>query len=217
MRSRRIPITEEIIASIAGLIDDAQVNPKREPSYSDLSFYVNQVSLSDVDPKSTGRSFGKAKRIRSVLYWALENNVEAEEKLIYTIISNVRAVGGFRDNSNNFTGNQAIENLRGALKTEGFILTLNGEIHPSILENLYGREITEALKSYIRRAHRGAEDAALLAGTGKDLIEATAAHILQERTGSYPTQANFPTLLGQAFISLGLGTEKTVQQKMSRL
>jgi hypothetical protein len=39
-----------------------------------------------------------------------------------------------------------------------------------------------------------------------DLIEATAAHVIQERFGYYPQQANLPTLLGQAFIALDLAT-----------
>ena len=49
-------------------------------------------------------------------------------------------------------------------------------------------------------------------GTGKDLIEATAAHIIQERFGHYPKEANLPTLLGQAFTALGLATPEAVRQ-----
>lgn len=70
-------------------------------------------------------------------------------------------------------------------------------------------QLTTALAAYVRRARRGSEDAALLVGTGKDLLEATAAHVLTERYGQYPTQANFPTLLGQAFTALGLSTPQS--------
>jgi len=35
----------------------------------------------------------------------------------------------------------------------------------------------------VRRAKRGAADAALVTGTGKDLLEAVAAHVLQQRYG----------------------------------
>lgn len=58
---------------------------------------------------------------------------------------------------------------------------------------------------YIRRAKRGATDAALLVGTGKDLLEAVCGHIMQERVGYVPT-TNFPTLLGQLFVEVGLAT-----------
>src|SRR5205823_5113557 len=44
------------------------------------------------------------------------------------------------------------------------------------------------------------------------LLEATAAHVISERFGYYPQQANFPTLLGQAFTALGLPTLQTPLQ-----
>ena len=77
-----------------------------------------------------------------------------------------------------------------------------------MLSSLAGRELTEALRSYVVRAQQGYEDSVLLAGTDKDLIEATAAHVLTERYGSYSEQADFPTLLGQAFLALGLDAQR---------
>jgi hypothetical protein len=71
---------------------------------------------------------------------------------------------------------------------------------------LSGESLTKALEIYIDRAKKGIEDAALIVGTSKDLIEAVAAHVLTELYGQYPTTANFPTLLGQAFTALGLAT-----------
>jgi hypothetical protein len=64
----------------------------------------------------------------------------------------------------------------------------------------------------VRRAQRGSEDGALLVGTGKDLLEATASHVIIEKYGHYSHQANFPTLLGQAFTALGLATPQTPAQ-----
>jgi len=49
---------------------------------------------------------------------------------------------------------------------------------------------------------------ATVTGTGKDLVEATAAHVLQEVWGHYSTRNNFPTLLGQAFAGLDLCTSQ---------
>jgi len=54
-------------------------------------------------------------------------------------------------------------------------------------------------------------DAALLSGASKDLLEATAAHIITMKYGSYPQQANVPALLGQAFVALGLATPEDSQ------
>lgn len=46
----------------------------------------------------------------------------------------------------------------------------------------------------------------MLSGTSKDLLEATGAHVITIKYGSYSQQANFPALLGQAFVALGLAT-----------
>jgi hypothetical protein len=60
------------------------------------------------------------------------------------------------------------------------------------------------LRQYAQRAIRGSQDAALVAGTGKDLLEAVAAYSLLATYGSYDEHSNFPTLLGQAFTALTL-------------
>ena len=117
-----------------------------------------------------------------------------------------RGCGGFRSASPNYVGTEAIENAMAAFRTEGFVLTIDGELHAVVLENLSGAALTAALHAYVRRAKRGADDAALLTGTGKDLLEATAAHILVERFGSYSKGANFEGLLGQAYVAMGLLT-----------
>jgi hypothetical protein len=84
---------------------------------------------------------------------------------------------------------------------------------PQVLDSLSGASLTEALKLYVRRAQRGAEDAALLAGTGKDLLEATAAHVFLEISGTPNPHTNFPTLLGQAFIAVGFKTSQDPPQQ----
>lgn len=66
--------------------------------------------------------------------------------------------------------------------------------------------LTGALEAYVRRAKRGAEDAALVTGTGKDLPEAIATQVHLERYGMKTSISNFPTLLGQVFFKLGLAT-----------
>lgn len=202
---QKAPLTDNIIIALSQLVDDSQ-GMRRDPSHSDLEFHINKLGLKEVDPHNQGRSVGKAKRIKEVLYWSLENNIPAGESLVYRIISQVKAVGGFRIGSPNFTGVEEINNLQVAFKSEGYILSGDGELRPANLENLSEREMKDALKAYVKRAKKGFEDAALVTGTGKDLMEAVAAHVILEKVGSYPVQANFPTLLGQAFVVLGLAT-----------
>lgn len=199
------PLTDSVIFAMARLVDDAQ-SETREPSHSDLEFQINRARLTSGDPKAQGQLVGKAKRIRGTLSWALENNPSGGESLVESLLSFLRASGGFRPGSLNYAGTEAIKNAIAVFRAEGFTLTQDGELQPQILENLSGAALTTALESYIRRAKRGAEDAALLSGTSKDLLEATAAHILIERNGNYPKGANFEGLLGMAFVAIDLAT-----------
>jgi hypothetical protein len=201
------PLSDAIIVAVARLVDDAQLD-KREPSHSDIEFQINRVQLQHGDPKAAGQIVGKAKRVRGTLTWAMQNAPEAGELLVVNLISVIKGFGGFRPESSNYVGSDRIESAIEAFRAEGYQLTADGELTPLALQSLSGLELTKALESYIRRAQRGIKDAALVTGTGKDLLEAVAAHVLQERYGSYAINDNFPTLLGQAFVALGLKTSE---------
>ena len=45
------------------------------------------------------------------------------------------------------------------------------------------------------------------------MLEAVSAHVLQELWGHYPTTANFPTLLGQAFTALDMATPQHPEEE----
>lgn len=214
----RIPINDTIIYSLVRLVDDAQKS-RRDPSHSDLEFQIKRAGLIGVDPNNKdGAPVGKAKRLRSVLNWAIENDTAKAEKLIVGIISSVKGCGGFRDTSPNYVGTDAIADLCSALRPEGIVLGEDGSISPVALDNLSGRNLTQALRGYVNRAKKGIEDAALAVGTSKDLMEAVSAHVIQELWGSYPTTSNFPSLLGQAFVALDMSTpeQKPVQGEHQR-
>jgi hypothetical protein len=206
-----IPLSDTIIVAVARLVDDSQ-SETREPSHSDIEFQINRAGLTAGDPKSQGQVVGKAKRVRATLNWALENNLEAGGMLVAGLISHIKGCGGFRETSPNYVGSEVFKDAVDAFKSDGYELTTGGELRSIFLENLSGAPLTAALEAYIRRAKRGATDAALVTGTGKDLLEATAAHILVERWGSYSSSNNFPTLLGQAFVALGLATPQDQPQ-----
>jgi hypothetical protein len=199
------PLTDDVATALASLVGDAQSERPREPSHSDLSFLFRTHGLESVDPAQRGQgAVGKTKRVREVLYGAMEHDQEAGERLVFAIVAQVRGKGGFRVESQNFVGNEAIANLTAAFKLEGYELYPDGVLRPIVLDNLSGAELTEALKAYVRRAKTGASDAALVTGTGKDLTEAVAAHILTERVKGYSASHNFPSLLAAVFERLGL-------------
>lgn len=200
-----IPVTDTVVHAFAQLVDDSgNSGSYREPSHSDIEFQVNAFGLRIFDPKQQGQLIGKAKRVRAVLYEAMTADPSAASQFAMGLLGKIRACGGFRAGAPNFVGSEAIANAKSACDSVGFILADDGTLTPKVLTALRGSDLTDALMGYARRAQRGAEDAALVAGTGKDLLEATAAHVLMTIRGSYPTGANFQALLGMAFIALDL-------------
>jgi hypothetical protein len=194
----KLPLNDEIVISISQLVDDSGLS--RKPSHADIETQIQRFHLEKGDPRFHGQTVGKAKRVFAILSWAFENDFEAGERFSGALLTMIKGFGGFRESSPNFVGIEAIRNLQAGLKREGVYLTNDGDTTPVVLENLTDMEMEKALEVYIRRAKKGASDAALLTGTSKDLLEAVAAHVLNKVWGKYPHTANFPTLLGQAFL-----------------
>lgn len=202
----RPPLTDAIVVATSRLVDDSQTE-KREPTHSDIQFQIDQANLASADPgRLSSKPIGKSKRVRGTLSWALSNNPSAGESLVSGLISTVQGYGGFRPTSSNYCGSEAITNLITVFAAQGWDLSLDGSLQPRVLSSLTGKALTSALQAYADRAQRGSLDSPLLAGTAKDLLEATAAHVLVEKWGAYPSTSNFPTLLGQAFTALGFAT-----------
>ncbi|MGH9439928.1 MAG: abortive infection family protein, partial [Terriglobia bacterium] len=209
----QIPVTDTIAHALTQLVDDSNNNGVyREPSHADIEFHVNQAGLTELDPKQQRQLIGKAKRVRAVLYAAMDSSPAAASRFASGLLAKVRACGGFREASINYAGREAIENAKAAFDAEGFVLTDDGALSPKVLSSLYGTELTDALAAYARRAQKGAEDAALIAGTGKDLLETTAAHVLETLQGGYPSSANFQALMGMAFVALNLAVPELPEQ-----
>jgi hypothetical protein len=114
------PLTESVIAALARLMDDSQSS--RQPAHSEIEDQFRRAGLMHADPNQTPPPKGKAKRIRGVLQWAIDNDVEKGQKLVSLLVALVRGVGGFNEGSN-FVGAEAIRDLRNAFASEGFNLT----------------------------------------------------------------------------------------------
>jgi hypothetical protein len=201
------PLTDGILYALARLVDDSQ-SERREPSHADLEYCIGQSGISNGDPNKQGLTLGKEKRVRAVLSWAIEHEFNGGQNFVAKLISFIRSRGGFRPDSPNFVGSEPIRNLKQEFAKEGFELADDGDLRPQVLDSLSGIELTAALESYVRRAQKGSEDAALLTGTSKDLLEAVAAHVLVEICNVTTPPGNFQALLGQAFIALDLKTSQ---------
>ena len=198
-----LPVDDSVIAAVSRMFDDR--NASREPSHSQIEFHINAVGLEPGDPRARS-PVGKSKRIRGVLSWGIEFNEQGASDLVHKLVAELRACGGFRPESPNHIGTEAIQNARAVFAGLGFDFSNDGDLRPKRLDHFHGPEVTEALHGYAKRARAGAEDAALVAGTGKDLLEATAAHVIVQLYGDYNERLHFPTLLGQAFTFLDLAT-----------
>lgn len=210
-------LTTSFIESVAKLFDDSQAT--RSPSHSDIDYQVLKNNLTSADPRGRQPPVGKMKRVREILSWAMDHDTVNGSKLISSLVQIVRGCGGFDSGSINYVGEEPIGNFKRELRIQGYLLHPDGVISKLLLDNLHGKELDVALRAYIRRAQVGSSDAAHVTGTGKDLLEATAAYVLQKIYGDYSEQANFPTLLGQAFVALNLATpeNKNDSSPMSRL
>jgi hypothetical protein len=196
-------LSDGVAAAIARFFDAG-----RGPSHDELSRMFRRADLEDADPvrKFPGETFGKMKRVREVLSTALDTNPAAGERLTSILLGAIKASGGFRPQADSYAGTEVVEAAREAFRAEGYDLDPEGNLRPALLDGLAGAEATDALAAYVRRANVGSADAALVLGTGKDLLEATARHLLVERNGAYPETGNFPATLFQAYDRLQLAT-----------
>lgn len=194
-------LSDEVVSAVARFFEAG-----RGPSHDELSRLFRRFGLEAADPmrRFPGEQVGKMKRVREVLSVAIDTNAPAAEQLVNGIVGSIKARGGFRSTSDEYAGEDVIEAARDAFRAQGYDLDPAGDLRPLLLNDLSGVGATEALAAYVRRAHAGSNDAALVLGTGKDLLEATARHVLVTRTGAYPSGENFPATLYQTFDRLQL-------------
>ena len=177
-----IPLTDALAVAVSQLVDDAQSAERRDPSHADLKSLFERHFLLEGDPCSRAQTVGKAKRVKATLIWAIEFAPEQGSRFLSALISEIRGCGGFRESRPNFVGKHAYANLASMLDTEGYELTTDGELRAKLLDNVPAILMVDALRVYVRRTKRGTEDAALVPTTGKDLLEATAAHLSNSAT-----------------------------------
>lgn len=204
-------LTDEIAATVTVFFDGG-----KGPSHDELDRAIARAGLKQADPgrQQDGEVVGKVKRLRAVFSYALEHDRETGGRLVLSLIGQLKADGAFRPSWPTYAGLAAIEALREALQSQGYALDADGNVSALVIDDLESPEATEALRLYVKRAQRGERDAALLVGTGKDLIEATARHVLVRRTGSYPTGESFGATLYAAFDRLGLRAAHNLEQQL---
>lgn len=195
-------LTAELASVLPRFCED-----QRGPSHDELDrllrragFDIARVGARRVD----GELVGKMKRLRDAFGYALDNSPEKGWQLCLNFVPALKAAGRFREGTDDYVGDAIITAAREAFSSVGYELDLEGNLRPRLIENLGSLEANTVLMTYVRRAQRGAADAALVTGTSKDLLEATARHVLLRRVGEYRPKDDFPTTAFEAFYALGL-------------
>jgi hypothetical protein len=181
------------------------------PSHDELDRAIARAGLQAGDPAPAGRSshgpVGKTKRIRQVLVYATDHDRRAGFECARQVVDLLRAAGVFEPSLATYAGQDKCARLRDAFSRLGYDLDPNGCLRARVVDNLEGTSLTDALRAYVDRINLNPDDAPLQVGTGKELDEAVARHVLLERVGQYPTggpAGSFPVTLAQAFTVLGL-------------
>ena len=200
-----IHLTDALITAIAGLIPPSTSGAFRKPSHIDLDDAFRRHGLTELDPKNSPHQLekiGKQRRVSAVLQCAKDKCPEKGGAFAVQFVGQLRGWGVFNQKSDNYVGPQAISNAENAFHEVGLILTSEGGLLQINLDSLSGSELTDALKIYAHRAIRGDQDAALIAGTSKDLVEATVKHFLEMRGVEFKEKAPFPMLVMLVFLHL---------------
>jgi hypothetical protein len=194
---QQIPILTRELAQAAA----ALVHQDTPISHDQLDRLFSGVGLASGDPGAAGH--GKTKRLRAVLDYAMAGDRKAGARLVARLVASLRGCGGFRADAASFIGEAGYLNLRDAFRASGFDLDRGGEIRQRVLDENDALESDEVLLSYVRRIQRGVDDAPLLTGTGKDLLEAAARRALHRAGRTYPGH-DFPGVLYHAFAAAEL-------------
>lgn len=197
----KLRVNHAVATAVSRMID--QDSPL---SHDDLDtafsrFQLRVGDLGKVD--ANGKPIGKHRRVKAVLAYAVDNDPDAGGQLVEYLLARLRGGGSFREGSPARLPSDVIGNARAVLATEGLTLTDDGALLSTTLDGLTGAALTDALFIYVQRAREGVEDAPLLSGTTKDLVEATARHVLEQRGTGVQPYMPFPGTLLQAFHALG--------------
>ena len=181
------------------------------PTHDELDRAVHRVGLQRGDPAPGGRSptgpLGKTKRIRELMVFATDCDGAAGIRLAKHVVDLLRADGAFEPTLPGFAGVEKVARLKTAFSRLGFTMYPDGGLLPTVIDNLTGTELTDALRVYVNRLNLNPDDAPLQVGTGKELDEAAARQVLIDRLGEYPIgghSGSFPATLARAFVTIGL-------------
>ena len=195
-------MNSEIASALARFFEEG-----KGPSHDELDrvFLKSNLSRFDPAPDAASRRVGKMKRVRGGLLDGSQADPAATLLFVKDLIAMLKARGCFIQGNDQYAGEPAIRAAQSAMRAVGWRLDASGDFYPESIAGLEGRDLSEALKQYVRRIQRASDDDALTIGSAKELLEAAARHVTVEATGSFDRRADFPTTLFRASTMAGTG------------
>lgn len=193
------------------------------PTHDELDRAVVRAGLAQGDPGPGGRArdgtpVGKTKRLRALFVFATDHDSKAGVLMARHLVDLMRADGMFEPRLDGYAGESKVGRLREAFDRLGYDLDAWGALRPKVLDNLEGTALTDALQVLVARMNANPDDAALQIGSGKELDEAAARHVLMDKLGDYPTGGSvgsFPMTLARAFQVLDLEVPPDLSGQLS--
>jgi hypothetical protein len=136
-------------------------------------------------------------RVRTVLTEAVQTNGVGGTRLVETLLARMRVRGCFDPHSENYprSGAPVVTSAQRAFQRIGWTLDDEDRLSPEVLTGLDHHQQRRAIEATIDRIRRSPNDAALLMGTAKELLETTARYVLEEVGQPARRDAGFAELL----------------------
>jgi hypothetical protein len=176
------------------------------PTHSELDEIFASTGMKAVDPKRIDQNATKEVRVRTVLSGAIRTDSATGKEIVEQLLAKMRVRGSFDPSSEHFPvdGKAVIEAAQRAFRSAGWALDDEGHLAPEILTGLDHHLQRQAIEASIDRIRRSPDDAALLLGTAKELLETTSRYVLEEVGQPAREAADFGELLYFARERLGL-------------
>jgi len=198
MNAMKTEWVTEVASSLSRLMENTWY-----PSHSGLDTIFGKLAIDSPETDPQGRNINKVKRLRAAFDKADARGEETTISLVKEIVEEMRFKGVFA--STDEQTREMIGALRVSLERAGGRLTDHGRLEPLTLGPAIeagGRQTVDRLQSRLRDPSL---DPGAILGTSKDLLEATAKHLLKEYSPDTPA-GDMPGVVGQAMRAAGLSS-----------
>lgn len=189
------PVNGEVVAALC-----AFVRGGTGPSHSSLTSAFLAAGLVDLTPYVSGsmQNLNKVERIQEAGR-AVWRQPSGGRRLVEELLSVYRVSGIFADSNLDMEKSA----LRSGLRQRGWSLDEEGRLEP-LGEIHFEVGDRQALNDQLNRLRRSTEDAALLLGTAKELLESVGKFVLEEGNRLPDRRMDFPEVMTLSMEQLGV-------------